>query len=1122
MQDAGRDSALANGALQTEKQDEEHQKASTVIYDITNACFDTFEDLVSSADAHSFLEQEQEQILSSDAPSSEEPPHDIRGLRNSFAFWIDYTGALAPVGASLDDRLHSNNDIQEMIVELLEMVEKNLSRLQRNRDENRTFPNADSQHWLSAIDSALDRLNFLANAIRQASARRYEQDMLTFASDEDEFFHAIAISYVKLKCPNARPSLREHIGDSIASRRRVILLKQRHAKKLKTRRAPKPSPGLNPEHPLPPSVEKPTANLPASGGAWPGLPSTGASRATQASKMDRQAALRHIHQRPPLSSRSSGSSQQGDSLAAEYPEAPRIEAGEKHVQCPYCLQPLPAAMMRKAPKDKYWRRHVDYDLQPYQQLSPREPYVCPFCEDKPQSIAVLGDRGNPTDIANMLVTHIAEHVKSLSFLALPGFDDEAAEEATEEEANIKIRRSVNFENSDKRLRNPGSPLQPPSGDIYVEDISLTFEDNDDEPEPQVNKKPPPVDYISPKYVINQSAHDMNNTAETEVDRFFTSIPTDEPDFSWGFIMPQVIPLSAVDSAFQKWPNHASTSAPQAEAPQDHSHWIVPFRRNRHFVGQVAILAELLKRIPPSAFLDDCQRTAIVGLGGVGKTQIALEAAFRVRHRHPDCSVFWVPAGDAASFENAYRRIGLELKVKGIDDDKVDVQSLVKTALSRENAGSWLLIIDDTDDDVELSGESTSNSPLARHLPFNRNGSILFTARSKQSAVELAGKNILKVAPMNQHDALQLLRSNLVHDKTSDVATMAELVNLLAYLPLAIRQASAYINQNTISTAQYLEVFKHSEYEMIELLSKQFEDDSRPETDQNSITTTWLISFNQILRHNPLAANYLRFMCFLAQYNIPQSLLPPAEIVKMIEAFGTLKGYFFITESATSNSCDIHPLVKLAAKNWLKRHGEWNMWATLVLRRLAEVFPFPRHENKDVWMSYLPHTQYFLASQDDHPYDEESRSKLLFNVGESFRILGNYPEAERIHQQTLELREKIFGRAHLGTLASMNSLAMVLNNQGRYKEAEQLDMEIVKLKKEVLGREHPDTLASMNNLAMRPEVQGPASVQRQDPPRGLDVPRQGGAAVPHRCRPAVQGRPSKDRLLRPRLRDGPGS
>ena len=128
MQDAGRESAPANRTPQTEKQDEERQKASTVIYDITNACFDTFEDLVLSADADSSLGQEQEQALVSDAPSSEELSRDIRGLRNGFAFWIDYTGALAPVGASLDDRLHSHDDIQEMVVELLEMVEKNLGR----------------------------------------------------------------------------------------------------------------------------------------------------------------------------------------------------------------------------------------------------------------------------------------------------------------------------------------------------------------------------------------------------------------------------------------------------------------------------------------------------------------------------------------------------------------------------------------------------------------------------------------------------------------------------------------------------------------------------------------------------------------------------------------------------------------------------------------------------------------------------------------------------------------------------------------------------------------------------------------------------------------------------------
>jgi hypothetical protein len=125
MQGAGRESAPANGDPRTENEDEEHQKAATAIYDVTDACFDVLERLVSAADADSSPEQA---LLVSDSASSDESPRDIRGLRNSFAFWIDYTGALAPVGASLDDRLHGHDEIKEMVVELLEMVERNLCR----------------------------------------------------------------------------------------------------------------------------------------------------------------------------------------------------------------------------------------------------------------------------------------------------------------------------------------------------------------------------------------------------------------------------------------------------------------------------------------------------------------------------------------------------------------------------------------------------------------------------------------------------------------------------------------------------------------------------------------------------------------------------------------------------------------------------------------------------------------------------------------------------------------------------------------------------------------------------------------------------------------------------------
>ncbi|KIX10163.1 uncharacterized protein Z518_01244 [Rhinocladiella mackenziei CBS 650.93] len=119
----------------------------------------------------------------------------------------------------------------------------------------------------------------------------------------------------------------------------------------------------------------------------------------------------------------------------------------------------------------------------------------------------------------------------------------------------------------------------------------------------------------------------------------------------------------------------------------------------------------------------CQWTAIEGLGGVGKTQMTLEATFRVGDQHPNCSVSWVPAVDLTSFENAYREIGQRLQVLGIEEDGADIKLLVKNAMSQETCGSWLLIIDNADN-VELL---FSTAILCDYLPFSLQGSILFTA-----------------------------------------------------------------------------------------------------------------------------------------------------------------------------------------------------------------------------------------------------------------------------------------------------------------------------------------------------------------------------------------------------------
>ncbi|RYO97854.1 hypothetical protein DL764_007251 [Monosporascus ibericus] len=207
-------------------------------------------------------------------------------------------------------------------------------------------------------------------------------------------------------------------------------------------------------------------------------------------------------------------------------------------------------------------------------------------------------------------------------------------------------------------------------------------------------------------------------------------------------------------------------------------FIVPFGRNEDFVGRVPILQQLLERIPPSANKDDCQRTAVEGLGGVGKTQVALEAAYRVRDKHPACSVFWVPAVDSLSFEKAYHKIGEALGVQGLDGDKADVKSLVKAALSRENAGSWLLIVDNADDLKLLF----SDPALADYLPFSRKGSILFTTRNHEVAIRLDIRLIITLKEMNNGEATELLQTGLKENQTHNTESTACLLEFLANLP----------------------------------------------------------------------------------------------------------------------------------------------------------------------------------------------------------------------------------------------------------------------------------------------------------------------------------------------------
>jgi hypothetical protein len=498
---------------------------------------------------------------------------------------------------------------------------------------------------------------------------------------------------------------------------------------------------------------------------------------------------------------------------------------------------------------------------------------------------------------------------------------------------------------------------------------------------------------------------------------------------------------------------------------------VPFERNVRFTGRESTLASLEEKLFIS---EQTMKVAIIGLGGIGKTQVALELAYRTREKYRTCSVFWIPATDMDSCYQAYRDVAQQLRIPGWDEDQADVKKLVQAHLSREDARPWLLVFDNADD-LSLWISSSGLEPgggLKEYLPRNKQGCIVFTSRDKKTAFKLAGQNIIEVPEMDEDGALQLLQKSLF--KPSLLAHQRDakmLLEELTYLPLAIVQAAAYINENSIALGDYLSLLDEQEEEVIELLSSEFEDDWRYPSRKNPVATTWIISFEQIRRRDPLAAEYLSFMACIDRKDIPQSLLPAgASRRKEMEAVGTLVAYSFILKREEATTFDLHRLVHLVTRSWVKKEGTLSHWGQAAIGRLDELFPDDEHQNRAQWRVLLPHAAYALrlgiVAQDN-----SRRLDLAWKYAKSLRSDGRYREAEAPFEEVLQTRKRVLGVEHPDTLTSMANLASTYRNQGRWKEAEELEVQVMETSLRVLGAEHPDTLTSMANLASTYRNQG---------------------------------------------------
>jgi len=493
---------------------------------------------------------------------------------------------------------------------------------------------------------------------------------------------------------------------------------------------------------------------------------------------------------------------------------------------------------------------------------------------------------------------------------------------------------------------------------------------------------------------------------------------------------------------------------------------LPFAKNKNFIGRTEEIDTLEQKLMVE---QDCQKIAIVGLGGVGKTQVALQFAYSVLEKYPDVSVFWMHALSLETFEQACREVAGVLRLVGTENDKEDVKELVQRRLSAEKAGRWMLVVDNADDMDVLEG-SDGEKGILDYLPDSESGLTVFTTRDKQTADALASNSIVDVEKLDLATASHLLKKMLTRkDLEFDEAVIDELLQELDRLPLAITQAAAYVNCNPISVEGYLSLLRSTERDLIFIMSKEMRDRTRYKHTANAVAKTWLVSFEQIVRQDADAADLLRYMSCIEWKAIPRSILPAIEPeARMTTAIGTLWSYSFISTRYDSQTYDMHRLVHVAARVWLQQKGLMVETQKRALEHLSNIFPSDDYEKREVWRGYIPHAVRIRDVKADEQIDV--RGKLCLQVGRCLRVDGRIRDAVGWLEESRDLRAGL-SEDHSDRLLTQHVLAMAYRANGQVNDAVRLLEHVVAINERALAEDHPSRLASQGVLASAYQANG---------------------------------------------------
>ncbi len=480
------------------------------------------------------------------------------------------------------------------------------------------------------------------------------------------------------------------------------------------------------------------------------------------------------------------------------------------------------------------------------------------------------------------------------------------------------------------------------------------------------------------------------------------------------------------------------------------HWSVPHARNPFFTGHEKILARV------EEILKNRRAAALSGLGGVGKTQTAIEYAYRHRDEHQ--TVLWSKAETREDLVSGFSAIATLLNLPQASASDQRASAAAARQWFEQNSG-WLLILDNADD-----------IPLVRDfIPKATDGQILLTTRAQATGAIAQRIEIDEMEP--EEGALLLLRRAGITNPTAEDRKLAmEISRELGGLPLALDQAGAFIEETPSSLSEYLSLYK-SEAETLLARRGDLADEHK------SVTVTFSLAFQKVASNSVASADLIRVCAFLAPDAIPEEIFTegapdlgdnlaplsnkPLEIIKTIAEAAR---FSLINRNANKKTLDIHRLVQTVVKSAMN-DADQRLWAERVVGAVNKTFPNPGHfANWPQCERLLPHAQACadLINQFDLEFAE---SALLLNqAGYYLCQRARFTEAEPLYLHALAINEKIHGPDHPYVAIRLDNLANLYAAQGKYAEAEPLSLRAIAIDEKAHGPDHPYLAYGLNNLA----------------------------------------------------------